>query len=151
MSHAVSCGGIVIFRGKILVLYKNYKGRYEGWVLPKGTVEEGEEFPDTAIREVREESGARASIIQYVGTSQYSFTVPEGQVDKEVHWYLMMGESYYSKPQREEYFVDSGYYKYHEATHLLKFPNERQMLEKAYHTYQEMRKAGLWVPQHTLS
>ena len=43
MQKAVSCGGVVIFRGKILTLYKNYKNRYEGWVLPKGTVEQGEE------------------------------------------------------------------------------------------------------------
>ena len=146
MSHAVSCGGIVVFRGKVLVLYKNYKGRYEGWVLPKGTVEEGEEYPETALREVREETGARASIVKFIGTSQYSFTVPEGEVEKEVHWYLMMGENYYSKPQREEYFMDSGYYKYHEAIHLLKFPNERQILEKAYRSYVELRKAGLWIP-----
>ena len=39
MIEATSCGGVVIFRGKILVLYKNYKNKYEGWVLPKGTVE----------------------------------------------------------------------------------------------------------------
>ena len=135
----------MIFRGKILVLYKNYKGRYEGWVLPKGTVEEGEEFPDTAIREVREETGAHASIVRFIGTSQYTFMVPEGEVHKEVHWYLMMANNYYSKPQREEYFMDSGYYKYHEAIHLLKFPNERQMLEKAYQMYLELRKAGEWV------
>ena len=38
MIEATSCGGVVIFRGKILLLYKNYKNRYEGWVLPKGTV-----------------------------------------------------------------------------------------------------------------
>ena len=44
MIEATSCGGVVIFRGKILLLYKNYKNKYEGWVLPKGTVEEGEEF-----------------------------------------------------------------------------------------------------------
>lgn len=37
----------------------------------------------------------------------------------------MMSDSYYSKPQREEYFTDSGYYKFHEAYHLLKFPNEK--------------------------
>ena len=43
MLEATSCGGVVIFRGKILVLYKNYKNKYEGWVLPKGTVEPGEE------------------------------------------------------------------------------------------------------------
>lgn len=29
MAEATSCGGVVIFRGKILVLYKNYKNRYE--------------------------------------------------------------------------------------------------------------------------
>ena len=33
MVNATSCGGVVIFRGKILVLYKNIKNRYEGWVL----------------------------------------------------------------------------------------------------------------------
>ena len=54
MIEATSCGGVVIFRGKILVLYKNYKSKYEGWVLPKGTVEPGEEHWQTALREVRE-------------------------------------------------------------------------------------------------
>ena len=57
MIEAISCGGVVIFRGKILLLYKNYRNRYEGWVLPKGTVEQGEEYKDTAIREVLEETG----------------------------------------------------------------------------------------------
>ena len=50
MIEATSCGGVVIFRGKILVLYKNYKNKYEGWVLPKGTVEAGEEYKETALR-----------------------------------------------------------------------------------------------------
>ena len=147
MIHATSCGGIVIFRGKILVLYKNYRGRYEGWVLPKGTVEEGEEFSDTALREVREEAGVKAVIKKYIGKSGYNFNVPEGQVEKEVHWYLMMADSYYSKPQAEEYFTDSGYYKYHEAYHLLKFANERKILEKAYSEYLELKKQKLWGPQ----
>lgn len=85
MIEATSCGGVVIFRGKILLLYKNYKNKYEGWVLPKGTVEEGEEFQQTALREVLEESGSRASIIKYVGKSEYTFNVPEDVVEKEVH------------------------------------------------------------------
>ena len=120
MIKATSCGGVVIFRGKILLLYKNYKNRYDGWVLPKGTVEAGEEYKETALREVHEETGVK------------------------VHWYLMMADSYYSKPQKEEYFEDSGYYKYHEAYHLLRFPNERQILEDAYQQYIELKKAGLW-------
>ena len=134
-------GGSPFLKG---VLYKNYKNKYEGWVLPKGTVEEGEEFQQTALREVLEESGSRASIIKYVGKSEYTFNVPEDVVEKEVHWYLMMADSYYSKPQREEYFVDSGFYKYHEAYHLLKFANEKQILEKAYHEYLELKKSNLW-------
>ena len=35
MIEATSCGGVVIFRGKVLVLYKNYKNKYEGWVLQR--------------------------------------------------------------------------------------------------------------------
>ena len=125
MIEATSCGGVVIFRGKILVLYKNYKSKYEGWVLPKGTVEPGEEHWQTALRE-------------------YTFHVPQDIVEKEVHWYLMMADSYYSKPQKEEYFVDSGYYKYHEAYHLLKFSNEKQILEKAYNEYLNLKRDNLW-------
>jgi len=49
MIEATSCGGVVIFRGKLLVLYKNYRNKYEGWVLPKGTVEPGEDFKQTAL------------------------------------------------------------------------------------------------------
>lgn len=144
MIEAISCGGVVIFRGKILLLYKSYKNRYEGWVLPKGTVEDGEDYEATARREVREESGARASIVKFIDESQYTFTVPQGTVNKHVYWYLMMGESYYSRPQREEYFMDSGFYKYHEAYHLLKYPNEKRILELGYQEFQDLRKNHLW-------
>lgn len=144
MAKATSCGGVVIYRGKILLLYKNFRNRYEGWVLPKGTVEEGETFETTALREVREESGASATIMKFIDTSHYTFTAMGEQIDKDVHWFLMMGDSYYSKPQKEEYFIDSGFYKYHEAYHLLKFPNEKQILEEAYKEYQEMKKCGFW-------
>ena len=144
MSEATSCGGVVIFRGKILLLYKNYRNKYEGWVLPKGTVEKNEDFNQTALREVKEESGVTAQIMKYVGKTSYSFSTSNDTISKSVHWYLMMSDSYYSKPQREEFFCDSGYYKYHEAYHLLKFPNEKQILEQAYGEYQILRNANLW-------
>ena len=124
MIEATSCGGVVIFRGKILVLYKSYRNRYEGWV--------------------REETGAKAQAIKYIGKSQYTFNVPQDTVEKVVHWYLMRGESYYSKPQREEYFIDSGYYKFHEAYHLLKFSNEKMILEKGYNEYLELKRRNEW-------
>lgn len=144
MIEATSCGGVVIFRGKVLILYKNYKNKYEGWVLPKGTVEEGEEFKETALREVKEETGVNATIIKYIGKSHYTFSATHEIIEKDVHWYLMMADNYYSKPQREEYFMDSGYYKIHEAYHMLKFDNEKQILEKAYNEYLELKKKNLW-------
>ena len=140
MIEATSCGGVVIFRNKVLVLYKNYKNRYEGWVLPKGTVESGESYEQTALREVKEESGVSARIVEYLGKSQYSFSAYTEIVEKEVHWYLMLSDSYYSKPQQEEFFLDSGYYKFYEAHHLLKFANEKIMLQKAFNKYNELRK-----------
>ena len=144
MIEAVSCGGLVIHRGKILLLYKNYNNKYEGWVLPKGTVEEGESHEDTALREVKEEAGVSGQIIEYIDKTLYSFVVPEDTVSKEVYWYLMRSESYDSSPQYEEYFRDSGYYKYHEAYHLLKFDNERYILEKGYGRYKRMRREHKW-------
>ncbi|MCR4611071.1 MAG: NUDIX hydrolase [Lachnospiraceae bacterium] len=145
MIEAISCGGVVIYRGKVLVLYKNIHHRYEGWVLPKGTVEEGENHEMTALREVKEETDVDAKIIKYIDKTSYNFTVPEGEVEKDVHWFLMRSNSYHSRPQREEFFEDSGYYKYHEAIHLLKFPNEKEILEKAYNEYLELKRAKLWT------
>ena len=150
MIEAVSCGGLVIHRGKILLLYKNYNNRYEGWVLPKGTVEEGETYEKTALREVKEESGVDGVIVEYIDKTTYSFVVPEDTVSKEVHWYLMRSDSYESCPQQEEYFRDSGYYKYHEAYHLLKFENERAVLEMGYGIYKKL-KALVIIPKLLLT
>ena len=83
-------------------------------------------------------------IVKYIGKSSYTFSTYNDVVSKDVHWFLMMGESFYSRPQKEEYFCDSGYYKYHEAYHLLKFPNEKQILENAYSEYLSLKKAKLW-------
>ena len=112
MIEAVSCGGVVIYKWKILLLYKNQNGRYMGWVLPKGTVEENETYRQTALREVKEESGATGEIIKYVGKTQYTFKGSEDTVSKTVHWYLMSANSFYCKPQSEEYFADAGFYKF---------------------------------------
>ncbi len=144
MKEAVSCGGVVIYRGKVLLLYKNFYDHYHGWVLPKGTVEPGEKHEATAIREVREEGGSKAKIVAYVGETNYNFRAGFEEINKHVYWYLMQTAAFYSKPQREEFFEDSGFYKYHEAYHLLKFDNEREMLEKAYDEYRKLKHDGIW-------
>ena len=145
MIEATSCGGVVIHRGKISAFVQELqKSITKDGFCRKGLWKLGEEYKETALREVKEESGADASIISYVGKSQYSFTAAGDTVVKDVHWYLMMADSYYSRPQQEEYFVDSGYYKFHEAYHLLKFSNEKQILDRAYSEYIDLRRRNLW-------
>ena len=142
--EAKSCGGVVIYKGKVLLLYKNQNGRYMGWVMPKGTIESGETYKQTALREVREETGVRAKIIQYIGKTQYNFRGSDEMINKTVYWYLMTTDSFYCKPQAEEYFADAGFYKQHEAYHLLKFHDERQIMRKAYTEYNDLRRANDW-------
>ncbi len=144
MIEAVSCGGIVIHRGKILLLYKNQNGKYIGWVLPRGTVENGETFKQTALREVKEEAGVAAKIAKYIGKTQYTFRGTDDIVFKTIHWYLMTADSFYCKPQAEEFFSDAGYYKKHEAYHLLKFQAEKEIMSKAVFEYEELKRSKEW-------
>ena len=93
MIEAVSCGGVVFYRGKILLLYKNYRGRYEGWVLPKGTVEPGEEYPQTALREVKEETGVTAKSLLPVGVFSEPERDPRGRIISCAYAAIMTAES----------------------------------------------------------
>lgn len=144
MIEAVSCGGIVIYR-KILTLYKSYRNKYEGWVLPKGTVEPGETHERTAVREVYEESGVHGTIIKYVGkaSTASAFRRHRGKRGALVSDGLIR----LLQLSTEKNTLWIRYYKYHEAYHLLKFSNERQILEKAYQEYLEPKRANLWKVQ----
>ncbi|MCL2377893.1 MAG: NUDIX hydrolase [Defluviitaleaceae bacterium] len=145
-TSTVSCGGVVIFRGKVLLLYKNRHGKSMGWVLPKGTLEPNETHKAAALREVKEESGVTAKLIKYLGKTEYSFystgTDDRYMVSKTVHWYLMTTGSFNCRPQVEEYFSDVGFYKQHEAYHLLKFHDERRIMRRAYAEYDMHRGAN---------
>ena len=56
MREEVSAGGVVLV-GNAILLLKKYNG---DWVLPKGKVEPGETHEETALREVKEETGVKA-------------------------------------------------------------------------------------------
>lgn len=145
MTEAVSCGGVVIHDGKVLLLYKNQNGRYMGWVLPKGTVEPGETYQQNALREVKEETNSDAEIVKYIGKTQYTFRGNEDIVSKTVHWYLMVTDSFDCKPQAEEFFVDAGFYKQHEASYLLKFHDEKQMMRRAFMEYNQLQTRKQYI------
>ncbi len=57
----------------------------DDWVLPKGHIEPGETPEETAVREVQEEAGVDAEVIEAVGDSE--FVAPRGAVT--ARFYLM--------------------------------------------------------------
>lgn len=47
--------------------------KHRGWDFPKGHIELGESSEDAALREVEEETGIKAEIIEKVGSTQYFY------------------------------------------------------------------------------
>ena len=85
-----SAGGIVIRKDKDgpKVLVTQHSG-HKGWDFPKGHREIYESEEQTALREVEEEVGIKASIIEKAGQTQYFYYEEGERVLKTVVFYLM--------------------------------------------------------------
>ena len=70
MKHEKSCGAICYTREegapRVLVICHRYGGH---WAFPKGHVEAGESEEETAMREVREETGAQHSQLEAISAA----------------------------------------------------------------------------------
>ncbi|MBU0966381.1 MAG: NUDIX hydrolase [Proteobacteria bacterium] len=96
----IAAGGIVekqTPRGiMIAVILRDRYG--EEWALPKGKQEEGESIEETALREVNEETGCRAVITAFAGTSFYY----PGKAPKVVFfWKMLAADECCFTPSRE--------------------------------------------------
>ncbi|HEY7831972.1 MAG TPA: NUDIX hydrolase [Ktedonobacterales bacterium] len=65
------------------------RARVDVWVLPKGTPQRGERVPETALREVREETGLITRIVDELGSIHYSFSRGGTRFRKEVFHFLL--------------------------------------------------------------
>lgn len=71
--------------------------------LPKGKLEKGETIEQTALREIKEETGIDGRIVQPLDIIYYKYYHPEyGAMDKEVHFFLVEALSGSLRAQTEE-------------------------------------------------
>ncbi len=88
-----SAGGLVLDRlgpgaSGALIGRLDRRGRLL-WSLPKGHVEAGETEPETAVREVAEETGIRGTVVGKLGTIDFWFVAEGRRIHKTVHHYLL--------------------------------------------------------------
>lgn len=86
-----SAGGLVVDRDRteaVLIGRLDRQGRLL-WSLPKGHIEDGETTEETAMREVKEETGISAQVLRPLGTIDYWFVAERRRVHKTVHHFLL--------------------------------------------------------------
>ncbi len=90
VKRVFSAGGIIIKRenNSVKVLVTQHSGHH-GWDFPKGHLETGETSEQAALREVEEETGIRAKILEKVGQTQYFYFEDGEKVFKTVTFFLM--------------------------------------------------------------
>ena len=130
---ATSAGGLVFEdrpdgRWVVLIAHRNAAGHLQ-WTLPKGGLEAGEELADAAVREVREETGYDAEIVDQLGVVDYWFVWKPDRVryHKYVHYYLMAHRGG-DPSRRDDEAEDVRWVRIDEAVALLAHPNERRLV-----------------------
>lgn len=99
----ISAGGVVYRYHDKKLQIQLILDRYGKHSLPKGKMEAGETIEQTALREINEETGIIGSIISPVDIIAYKYHQPGlGQVNKEVHYYLVEAVGGKLRPQIEE-------------------------------------------------
>jgi 8-oxo-dGTP pyrophosphatase MutT (NUDIX family) len=133
--HRISSGGVV-FRPTgathEVALIRVARADGHAWTLPKGWVERGEDLEQTAVREVREETGLRAKVLRKLGEITYEFYAKpdRSRVHKTVHVFLLEclgGDT----AEHDDEVEEVRWFTLDEAVRTLTYKNEREMLEKA--------------------
>ena len=130
----VSAGGVVFRRRggsvEVALISVGERGR---WQLPKGLVGRGETPEETALREVREETGLQAELIAPLEKIEYWYFSSERgarvRYHKFVHFYLMRYLSG-STDDHDAEVNEARWFDLPAAKQALAFKSERQVLEQ---------------------
>jgi ADP-ribose pyrophosphatase YjhB (NUDIX family) len=89
MEMIESAGLLIIQNNKMLLAHPTKAPWYGTYTIPKGKVEDGESYVDTAIRETKEEVGVEIDKSDVEDTfSTINYTDEKGRIYKKVHYFL---------------------------------------------------------------
>lgn len=109
-------------------------GKAGVWALPKGIVGRGEAPADAAAREVEEETGVRATLLEKLGDVRYVYIWHGERVFKVVSFYLFRyrsGRLGDISPEHAHEVAETRWLPLDEAPRALSYGGERQMATKA--------------------
>ncbi|MCL4419003.1 NUDIX domain-containing protein [Patescibacteria group bacterium] len=91
MKLEFSAGGVVYKKeeNKLLILVAQHS-QHHGWVFPKGLIEDKKETKEeTALREVKEETGVIGKILKPLTPTVYWYVFEKEKIRKTVYFFLM--------------------------------------------------------------
>ena len=93
MKFEFSAGGVTYKEsgGKIFILVAQHS-QHHGWVFPKGLIGDqikGEGKEETALREVKEETGIEAKIVRPLTPVTYWYFFNKEKIKKTVYYFIM--------------------------------------------------------------
>jgi 8-oxo-dGTP pyrophosphatase MutT (NUDIX family) len=128
-----TAGGMVYRRtapGEIdILMIQDRKGR---WTIPKGHVEEGEEFEQTAIREIGEETGLMNVVIKDKLDKIFFFYRRDGKlIYMTTYIYLIeaLGDTNALVPEDSEGIVDVQWFSKDEALNLIEYKDTEKLFK----------------------
>jgi 8-oxo-dGTP pyrophosphatase MutT (NUDIX family) len=127
-----SAGGVCVrrMRGREYIAAIRVKGG-RVLALPKGNIDPGEKAPETARREVREETGVDGEVVGKLGDVKYWYVRRDGdRVFKIVSFFLLRYRS--GSVRNHDHEVDSAeWVPLEDAERLLEYRGEKQMAAAA--------------------
>lgn len=139
-----NCAGGVVFYANQVFILKNEKGE---WVLPKGKIRDDELAADTASYRVEIEAGLNAEILSTAGETCYEFFSVSRQqpVCNQIVWYIMNALTKEFQINKEEGFLDGGFFPIDEAIDIITYSQDRSLVSLSYRKYKEMMKEKIAI------